>query len=175
MRLPVRKSNRLPGYDYSRDGRYFFTSNVKDFRRFFGEIVNGQMLLNPFGMIVAEQWAWMCGHFPYVVGHAFIIMPDHLHGILEIKRDLLEEALHLKNVKSKGTVRIKPMYELIGAFKMTASKRIHLLEKELYPGMVPEFDWHRSFNYHIIRSDKAFERISKYIRDHPASPWEDSA
>jgi hypothetical protein len=68
MRLPVRKSNRLSGYDYSRDGRYFFTSNVKDFRRFFGEINNGQMVLNPFGIIVAEQWAWMCGHFPYVMG-----------------------------------------------------------------------------------------------------------
>ena len=167
MRLPVRKSNRLTGYDYSRDGRYFFTSNVKDFRRFFGEITNGQMVLNPFGMIVAEQWAWMCAHFPYVIGHAFIIMPDHVHGIVEIKRDLLVQSHHHKSDQSKRTLRIKPLYEIIGAFKMTASKHIHLLEKEMYPGMAPEFDWHRSFNDHIIRSDRAFERISKYIRENP--------
>ena len=167
MRLPVRKSNRLNGYDYSRDGRYFFTSNVKDFRRFFGEITNGQMVLNPFGMIVAEQWAWMCAHFPYVIGHAFIIMPDHVHGIVEIKRDLLVQSHHHKSDQSKRTLRIKPLYEIIGAFKMTASKHIHLLEKEMYPGMAPEFDLHRSFNDHIISSDRAFERISKYIRENP--------
>lgn len=119
------------------------------------------MILNPFGMIVAEQWTWMCSHFTYVIGHSFIIMPDHLHGILEIKR----------GDQSKVTVRIKPLYELIGAFKMTASKQIHILEKEMYPRMAPEFDWHRSFNDHIIRSDKAFERISKYIRENPRN-WQ---
>lgn len=105
----------------------------------------------------------MCGHFPYVIGQAFIIIPDHLHGILEIKRDLLNQAHHSRNEQAKGSIRIKPLYELIGAFKTTASKHIHPLEKELYPGMVPEFDWHRSFNDHLIRRDRAFERISKHI------------
>jgi putative transposase len=167
MRLPVRKSIRLAGYDYSRDGRYFFTSNVKDFRRFFGEIKNGHMTINPFGKIVSQQWEWMCAHFPYVIGHAFIIMPDHLHGILEIRRELLYQVQQSMSEQPNRVVRIKPLYELIGAFKMTASKRIHLLEKELNPGIAPEFDWHRSFNDHIIRSDKAFERISRYIRENP--------
>lgn len=167
MRLPVRKSNRLIGYDYSRDGRYFFTSNVKDFRRFFGEITNGHMVLNPYGKIVAQQWEWTCTYFPYVIGHAFIIMPDHLHGILEINRELINQAEHSMNDQPRKSVRIKPLYELIGAFKMTVSKRIHLLEKEMNPAMTPEFDWHRSFNDHIIRSDKAFERISRYIRENP--------
>ena len=87
------------------------------------------MILNPFGVIVAEQWSWMCSYFPYVIGHAFIIMPDHLHGIMEIKRDLLNSPHHLNGDQPMRQVRIKPLYELIGAFKMTASKRIHLLEK----------------------------------------------
>lgn len=129
------------------------------------------MILNPYGIIIDVQWAWMCAHFPYVIGHAFIIMPDHLHGILEIKRDLIEEFHHLKSDQPMWKVRIKPLYELIGAFKMTASKKIHLLEKVLHPEMAPEFDWHRSFNDHIIRSDKAFERISKYIRENPRN-WQ---
>ncbi len=129
------------------------------------------MILNPYGIIADEQWAWMCAHFPYVMGHAFIIMPDHLHGILEIKRELLNRANCHMNEQSNGAVRIKPLYELIGAFKMTVSKHIHLLEKELYPGMAPEFDWHRSFNDHIIRSDRAVERISRYIRENPKN-WQ---
>jgi hypothetical protein len=90
-----------------------------------------------------------------------------LHGILEIRRDLVREAYQHKSDQSNRKVRIKPLYELIGAFKMTASRRIHLLEKELYPGMAQEFDWHRSFHDHMIRTDRAYERISKYIRENP--------
>ena len=167
MPLPVRKRNRLPGYDYSRDGRYFFTTNVKDFQRYFGEIILQKMILNAFGGIVLEQWIWLGKRFPYAVQHAFVIMPDHVHGIIEIRSGLFVEKPSSESGLPKGRNKIKPLDELVGAFKMTASKRIRQLEAELNPGMPPQFQWHRSFHDHIIRSDKAFERIVKYIRENP--------
>ena len=167
MPLPVRKANRLRGYDYSRDGRYFFTSNVKHFMRYFGEIFNQVMILSAYGEIVLEQWIWLGKKFPYAIQHAFVIMPDHVHGIIEIKRSLYVEKPSSESGLPKGRHKIKPLDELVGAFKMTASRRIRLLESELNPGKPPKFKWHRSFHDHIIRSDKAFERIAKYIRENP--------
>jgi putative transposase len=167
MSLPVRKRNRLRGYDYSLDGRYFFTSNVKYFRRYFGEIIGQRMRLNVFGEIVLEQWIWLGARFPYAVQHAFVIMPDHVHGIIEIKSSFYVEKPSSESGLPKGRNKIKPLDELVGAFKMTSSKRIRLLESELNPGHPPQFHWHRSFHDHIIRSDKAFGRIVKYIVENP--------
>ena len=79
-----RRSARLKGYDYSDAGLYFITICVHDRACLFGEIENGKMVLNAVGKIADDYWLNIQEHFPHVVLHEYIVMPNHLHGIIEI-------------------------------------------------------------------------------------------
>lgn len=170
-----RKRIRKLGYDYSRDNLYFITICVQDMKCEFGDIkcneglseesareltvtkIQKKMVLNEKGEIAEQQWYWLENQYPYVVLHAFIVMPNHIHGILEIDSSKVIES----------TMKIKSLSELIGAFKTTSSKLIHLSGNK-------EFKWHRSFYDHIIRSKKAYQNISKYIETNPLR-WENDS
>ena len=90
---------RRPGYDYSSDGLYFVTSCVKDRFCHFGEVFGGKMILNTYGQIANNQWYWMIDRYSYISSHAFIVMPNHIHGVLEINRGFLDElGLHAEPV-----------------------------------------------------------------------------
>jgi len=73
------------------------------------------MVLNEFGKIAECQWYWLADQYPYVVLHAFVVMPNHIHGIIEIDH-------------SRYSGKIKSLPELMGSYKTTVSKQIHLLE-----------------------------------------------
>lgn len=86
-----RKPNRLSGYNYSQDDLYFVTSCVKDMVCCFGNIVETgrdlsllepQMILNEYGKIAEQKWVWLGEHYAYINLHEFIIMPNHMHGII---------------------------------------------------------------------------------------------
>jgi putative transposase len=79
-----RHSIRLKGYDYSQAGLYFLTICVQDRRCLFGKIVDGKMNLNDAGKISDECWLGIPEHFPNAVLHEHIIMPNHVHGIIEL-------------------------------------------------------------------------------------------
>jgi putative transposase len=82
-----RKSNRLIDYDYSMPGGYFVTINVRDRlgdRNIFGEIIDGKMILNKWGEIIKQQWEWLFMQYPYLMIDEYIIIPDHVHGIIII-------------------------------------------------------------------------------------------
>lgn len=79
-----RRSIRLQGYDYSQAGAYFLTLCTWDRECLLGEIVEGEMRLNPLGRIVEEQWNAIPKRFPTVELDEFTIIPNHLHGILTI-------------------------------------------------------------------------------------------
>ena len=81
-----RRSIRLKGYDYSQAGAYFVTICTKDRGCLFGEIIDGEMVLNPFGEVVQACWDDLPRHYPHVELDAFVIMPNHLHGIIIIRR-----------------------------------------------------------------------------------------
>jgi REP element-mobilizing transposase RayT len=89
MKWPDRKLNRLNGFDYSRDALYFVTSCVQDKACVFGKVVNEEMQLNEYGSIAEQQWDWLEKQYPYVVLHAFVVMPNHVHGLIEIDRDIV--------------------------------------------------------------------------------------
>jgi REP element-mobilizing transposase RayT len=114
-----------------------------------------QMILNEYGTIAEKQWYWLEEQYPYVSLHAFVVMPNHIHGIIEINRS---------RIISSDPIKIKPLSELIGAYKTTVSKQIHL------SGFM-EFQWQRSFYEHIIRDEKTLETISDYIINNPVN-WE---
>lgn len=79
-----RKSIRLKGYDYSSEGAYYVTIVAQGRECLFGEIVNGEMILNEYGKIVQKWWDEIPIHFPNVELGAFVIMPNHIHGIIFI-------------------------------------------------------------------------------------------
>jgi REP element-mobilizing transposase RayT len=117
-----------------------------------------QMILNEYGKIADQQWHWLGEQHPYIILHEFIVMPNHIHGIIEINWVGTGHDLSLQQPK------IKSLSELMGAYKTTTSKKIHL-------SGYAEFAWQRSFHDHIIRDEKSYERISTYIINNPNS-WD---
>lgn len=81
---PSRLSNRLKGYDYSRNALYFVTSCVQDRVCCFGIIKDGRLFPNEYGKIAEQQWHWLGEQYPYIVLHSFVVMPNHIHRIIEI-------------------------------------------------------------------------------------------
>jgi REP element-mobilizing transposase RayT len=75
---------RLPHYDYARAGYYFVTLVMQGRAHLFGEIVDGRMVLNVAGEMVGRLWDDICNDFPHVRLHESVIMPNHMHGIIEI-------------------------------------------------------------------------------------------
>lgn len=77
-----RRSLRLQGYDYAQAGAYFVTICTQERACMFGEIVDGQMRLNPAGEMVHRVWTEIPAHAPDVDIDAFVVMPNHIHGII---------------------------------------------------------------------------------------------
>ena len=139
-----RRSIRLNGYDYSQAGAYFVTIVAYQRECLFGDVVDGKMMLNDFGNIVAETWQWLEKQYPYVGLETWVVMPNHFHGILVIRDD-----------NSRGDSRIapttepmkrKPLGRLIGAFKTVSTKQINILRDT--PGSPV---WQRNYYERIIR------------------------
>jgi putative transposase len=80
-----RRSIRLQGFDYAKDGFYFITICVQDRKHLFGHVSQGKMHLNPLGQAAHQCWEDIPKHYPDVVLHEFVIMPNHVHGILQLK------------------------------------------------------------------------------------------
>lgn len=175
--LRQRKASiRMPDFNYSNDGLYFVTSCLQDRICHFGQVIDGEMRLNEFGQIAHDQWHWMVNRYPYVASHAFVVMPNHIHGVLEINRGFLLELglkVRIDRMIEKDnrsaldvgkpideTIKIKPLNQLLGVYKTTSSKLIHLAGLE-------EFKWQRSYHDHVIRAEDAYERIVAYIQTNP--------
>ena len=182
-----RKRNRMAGFDYSRDALYFVTSCTLNRVCHFGNIAKGVIELNEYGQIAHNQWNWLFEQYRYIFSHEFIVMPNHIHAIIEIDsscvdidinvddyivetgRDLsLQKQQNQQKIDQRPTVKkIKSLSELIGAYKTTTSKQIHLAGNK-------DFAWQRSFHDHIIRDFLAFTQISSYIRSNPQN-WKDDS
>lgn len=158
-----RKPNRLKQYDYSRDGFYFVTICTHNKISHFGEIFKDQLQLNQSGEIIKQQWLWLAKQNPYVEHDEYVIMPNHIHGIVIINRSAAVG--NSRDCSLQQTeIKIKSLSELMGAFKSTSSKLIHRAGSH-------EFKWQKSFYDHIIRNDNALFRIRRYIQHNPLQ-WE---
>ena len=165
-KYPVRKRNRLREWDYSTPNWYYVTICTHNHCKYFGKIINGEMILNEYGKIVKKQWLWLKEHYDYIDLDEFVIMPNHFHGILLIVgsgRDLTENIERHKKRTSpdlslQKSVKIKPLSELIGVFKTTSSKLIH-------QNGLSNFSWQRSYYDHIIRDEKSLYEIRRYIQE----------
>ncbi|MGQ9928667.1 MAG: transposase, partial [Chloroflexaceae bacterium] len=82
-----RRSIRLKGYDYAQAGAYFVTICTQNRECLFGEVVNGEMRLNTYGAAVLGAWQDLPNHYPNVTLDAFVVMPNHVHGIIVLTTD----------------------------------------------------------------------------------------
>jgi putative transposase len=87
-----RRSIRLRGYDYSQAGAYFVTICAHDRERLFGDIVSGALQPNSYGRLVVEWWHTIPEHFPSAELDEFVLMPNHLHGIVVLAARTLASA-----------------------------------------------------------------------------------
>jgi REP element-mobilizing transposase RayT len=149
-----RQSYRLHGFDYASERSYFLTLNTKNRQHLFGKIVDGKMILNDAGIVAHQCWLDIPKHFPHAQIHAFVIMPDHIHGIIE-----------LKEYKGNGRIGLfespeKTIGSIVRGYKIGVTKwmRNNTVVYEV---------WQRGYYDHIIRNFMAFCRITDYIFDNP--------
>ncbi len=158
------KSARLKGYDYSSNGAYFITICTKNREPFFGEIIDGEMKLSEMGKIANDCWEQIPQHFPFVQLGEFVIMPNHVHGIVIIDKnnDTIAETQNfasLNNGNKFGT-QSQNLASIIRGFKIGVTKYAR--------NNTDIFDiWQPRFHDHIIRNEKEFERITEYIINNP--------
>lgn len=167
-----RQSNRLQGYDYSSPGYYFVTIVSHNRLLIFGEIISGEVQLSQIGKIVENCWQAIPLHFKSVSLDAYVIMPNHLHGIVKINEKRNVGATHASPFLSKGPDSIpkgpspQSLCAIIGSYKSAATKRTH--KAGLING---QSIWQRNYFEHIIRDDEDYERIIEYIQTNPLN-WE---
>jgi REP element-mobilizing transposase RayT len=148
-----RKPVRLKNYDYSQEGYYFVTICVKDRACWFGEIAGQVMQANNHGKIALTCWHDLPNHYPHVGLDLFVIMPNHVHGIVCIVGN---------GLKPFPTAKRHGLSEIIRAFKTFSSRRIN---ESLKSG--EKFQWQKSFYEHVIRNEKSLQQIREYIVQNP--------
>jgi len=163
-----RKSIRLKGYDYTKAGAYYVTIVAYQRECLFGEIMNGEMLLNEFGNIANECWCSIPEHFPHVELGAYVVMPNHIHGIIVINDPVYPvgatHASPLRDTSKPHGPIPGSLGAIVGSFKSAVTRRIRG-ESDIY-GV-----WQRNYFEHIIRNDVDFQRITEYIKFNPKN-WD---
>jgi REP element-mobilizing transposase RayT len=169
----TRKSLRLRDYDYSLPGGYFVTICVQHRENVFGEIINEEMRLNEIGRIVQQCWQEIPNHFGNVELDAFVIMPNHIHGIIIInERDLIHQIPNNKpnhpDVMNPDVMNHVPTeWQLMKNPRLTLGKIVRYFKarssKFIHDAGYDKFKWQSRFYEHIIRDDKALSNIRDYI------------
>jgi len=173
-------STRLQNWDYGWNASYFITICVKNRKHFFGEILDGEMQLSDIGEYANQFWNEITNHFPFVTLDAFVVMPNHIHGIViidkpgdgkKLSNDAPDDAMVNTNPiyphKNQQMANISPkpgsLSTIIRSYKSVVTKNARQIH--------PDFVWQSRFNDHIIRNDISFQRIKNYIINNPRN-WD---
>jgi REP element-mobilizing transposase RayT len=184
------ESARLRNWDYGSDAAYFITICTKDRNHFFGEIQNDKMQVSPAGAIAHVLWHEIKNHTKNIELGEFVVMPNHVHGILFLggndqfltvdRRDVAcnvptnvptinvptDNATPKTNqTKNDQMATISPssntISSIIRSYKSAVTKYCNRLELPM--------EWQPRFHDHIIRNDESFQRITEYIINNPAN------
>lgn len=171
-KLPQRRSIRLKGYNYSQPGAYFLTVCTYRHTLLFGKVRNGQMALNELGTIVFDSWLSIAKMRSNLSLDHFVVMPNHLHGIILIdeteQMDMrLEESPY--STKTPGKLSSDSLGTIVGQFKGAVTKRAKTQS-------IPSASriWQRNYYEHIIRDEDSLNRIRAYVVENPSRWTEDS-
>jgi Transposase and inactivated derivatives len=163
-----RHSIRLKEYDYTQVGAYFVTICTWGRECLFGEIVDGEMRLNECGHIVTNEWARSCEIRQEIELDEWIIMPNHVHGIVIITNVGAHGRAPLQHDNTVLHRKPRSLSSFIAGFKSSATKRIN--ETRGLPG-VPV--WQRNYYEHVIRNEESLNEIRQYIAENPMRWAED--
>ena len=177
---PKRRSLRLPAYDYAQAGAYFVTACAYDRRCLFGDIVDGAMRLNDVGRVVETCWDAIPDHFPHAGLDAYVVMPNHIHGIVWITAAAL--TVGAKNLSplpggsrqqkspspsaSSFQTPSRTLGSIVRGFKTGVTKRVR-------KNMDVHHVWQRNYYDHVIRNEADLQRIRQYVANNPARWAED--
>ena len=161
---PRRRSIRLPRYDYSWAGAYFVTVCTNKRKLLFGEVIGHEVKLNEIGKITAEEWLKSAQVRTEIELDAWVVMPNHMHGIVMIKDD------RGRNDRAAASRKIRPksLSALVAGFKAATTTRINIMRGT--PGMPV---WHRNYYEHVIRNESVLDQIREYIVNNPIKWSED--
>jgi putative transposase len=157
--LHHRRSIRLYGYDYSSPSLYFVTVCVQKEELLFGNIVDGEMVLGQTGQVVRQVWESLPQRFSSVALDAFVVMPNHIHGIIEIVgAPLAPPGSHREaDPESQPTLGA-----IVRTFKSTSAISVNrLLNRSGRPL------WQRNYYEHIVRDHDELAKIREYIAENP--------
>jgi REP element-mobilizing transposase RayT len=170
---PRRRSIRLKGYDYSEAGAYFVTICTQDRLCLVGEMGDDAMRLNDAGQMVASLWDGLPARFPGIELDAFVMMPNHVHGIIVLPDhgaatraaptdDINESVVGAPLVGARISLG-----DLVGAFKSTSTVAyIRGVEAKGWPRFGRRL-WQRNYYEHVIRDEAALNRLRRYIDENP--------
>lgn len=161
-----RRSIRLGTYDYSECALYFLTICSHKRRCVLGEIINGQAMLSSVGESVRELWLRIPHRFENVDLDQFVVMPNHVHGIVNIVSGIENNvgAIHELPLHIERRRMLVP--KIVGYFKMNSAKRVNCLRST--PGL---HLWQRNYYERVIRNENELYRIREYIQNNPLN-WE---
>ncbi|NJO91243.1 MAG: hypothetical protein HC831_21465 [Chloroflexia bacterium] len=177
-------STRLQTWDYGKNAPYFVTICTQNRECFFGKVIDGEMQLSEIGEIARKYWLEIPNHFPFVVLDAFVVMPNHVHGIVVINKPIKNGATIVETpnlgVSTRDTNAPNHYHQTANARKKWKSaslgaiinqyKRICTIHARK---TIPNFAWQSLYHDHIIRNDDSFQRIRKYINENPLKWKED--
>jgi putative transposase len=167
-----RRSIRLPNYDYSQPGAYYVTIVTWHRECLFGEVRDKEMVLSRFGLVATQQWEKLPKRFPNTDLGAFVIMPNHMHGIIII--DAGRGTAGNRDDLHGEPARRAPTYEqfqnpvkgsiptMIRSYKSAVSYRINLIR-----GTQDVPVWQRNYYEHIIRNERDLQSKTDYINANP--------
>ena len=177
--LPKRRPNRLKGYDYSQAGYYYVTVCTKGRKELFWKQERAGLgpaptpRLNQLGRIVADTWGDLPQYIPDIELDRFVVMPNHIHGIIRLRRDSVSEHADGSPPNSVGAGP-RPagspvaLSEVMRQFKSFSARRVNTAR-----GTSGAPVWQRGYHDHIIRNDADYLRIWEYMNTNPAKWRED--
>jgi len=169
MDLPQRKLQRLRNYNYAQNGMYFVTLCTQNRLNLFGQIENGDLVLNDAGKMVFHKFEQIPQVYPDIAIDKFIVMPNHLHAILMIQHDVIQQG---DSGTPRGAFPTMSLSDYIHRFKTLTTK---LYIDGVRNGNYPPFDkkiWQKSYHEHIIRNEQDYQKIWDYIDTNPLK-WQD--
>lgn len=163
METKRRRSIRLRAYDYTRAGAYFIT--IVSFQRqcLFGKIIDAEMVLSTGGSIAVDEWRATAWIRPDVDLDAFVIMPNHVHGIVIIA-DMGDRGARpcAPTEHGFGDIGRYSLGSLVRSYKAAVTRRIRVLDE-----MPERRVWQRNYYERVIRNERELHAIRRYIEDNP--------
>ncbi|WP_370407751.1 transposase [Tenacibaculum dicentrarchi] len=179
-------SARLQNWDYGNNGAYFITICTAGNQHFFGDIKNKELHFNNLGKLAEKYWLEIPNRFSFITLGNFVIMPNHMHGILIIDKfssDISESFVQTQSVETRLIASLPPDSK-IGGITGNTNPMFHQNISRIirwYKGRCTyeirkihtDFSWQPRFYDHIIRNSKAFDKIQNYIENNPVNWNED--